>query len=304
MKLSVIIPCRNKQDNIQNVYNKLQKALEHIKYELLFIDNGSSDQTLEKLKELYEKDMQHIKILSFSRTFSFDAALVAGLEYATGEYTCFFDMTLEQDVLLDMFQYLEENASYDAVVMQYDGYPEKGIIPWLYQLGDKLCSFSLERNTSYCRMFRKNVKEAFLQCRENVRFTKGLFLWMGFPTKYLVMEQVYEKSPMKVHHVFKEILTYMISFTNKPFLIAKFLGKLSFLGAFLYLLVLLILAVGFSSPISIISILIILLCVFFGILFLLLGYIGDYLVTLHFEMKNRPKFIIKNKIGFEENTLL
>lgn len=304
MKLSVIIPCRNIQDKIDEIYNKLNKVLDALKYELLFIDNGSTDGTLEKLNALYDKDVQHIKILSFSRTFPLDAVFGAGLEYTTGDYTCFFDTTTKEEVVLEMYQYLEDNSSYDSVVMQYDGIQEKGVIPWLYQIGDKLCSFSLERNTSYSRMFRKNVKETLIQCNENIGHIKGLFLWMGFQTKYIIMDGVHNKVQITTSYVLKEIATYVVQFTNKPFRIANFLGKLSILGAFLYIFILLILNVGFGSPIQAISILFVLFGLFFGILFLLLGSIGSYLSSILFEIKNRPKFIIKRKIGFEEDTLL
>ena len=109
MKLSIIIPCKNEEGNIEELHNKISKTLKKIKYETIYIDDGSTDNTLNKLKELYKKDNKKVKVLSFSRNFKKEAAMLAGLQYATGEYTCIIDADLQQNpkYLLQMYNHLE-----------------------------------------------------------------------------------------------------------------------------------------------------------------------------------------------------
>ena len=119
MKLSIIIPCKNEEGNVQTLYQKLTESLNKIKYELIFIDDGSNDKTLEKLHIIFEQDMIHVKVLSFSRNFKKEAAILAGLKNAKGELTCIIDSDLQHNpkYILEMYDFLKENSNYDEVAM-------------------------------------------------------------------------------------------------------------------------------------------------------------------------------------------
>lgn len=314
MKLSIIIPCKNEEGNVNNLYEVVSKVLNKKKYELIYIDDGSSDNTLKELKKLYEKDMQHIKIISFSRNFMKEAAILAGLEASSGDYTCIIDGDLQQNpkYLLDMMDFLDKNEEYDEVAMvinkrttdsKFMAFCKK----MFYKTMNNLCEINLENAASDFRMFRKNVKEALISLSERNRFSKGLFSWIGFNIKYMPYE-VEPRNSGKSSFGFKASMKYAISgitaFSEKPLKIGICLGTLSLLSSFIYLIVLLIQVFCFNLEMNATYALIILVLFLFGIQFILLGIIGKYLGTINYEVRKRPTYIIKEKIGFDNETIL
>ncbi len=313
MKLSIIIPCKNEEGNIEDLFKKLNDTLKNIKYEAIFIDDGSTDKTLEKLHKLYEKDMQHVKVLSFSRNFRKEAAMLAGLEHATGEYTCFIDADLQQNpkYLIEMYEFLENNKNYDEVSMVMKNVNHKGIMNLgknaFYKLMNSLCDIKLESAASDFRMFRNNVKEAMISLSEKNRFTKGIFSWVGFNVKYLP----YEVEPRtsgnssfgfiaSVKYAFEGIL----AFSSKPLKLSTNLGILSLLASFIYFIVVLIQVLALGYKMNAVYALIILMLFMFGIQFILLGVIGAYISNINAEVKNRPVYIVKEKLGFSDKGIL
>ena len=120
MKLSIIIPCKNEEGNVLELYNKIKDTLGKVKYEMIYIDDGSTDKTLDILNSIYYKDKEHVRIISFSRNFKKEAAMFAGLTHAVGEYTCIVDGDLQQNpnYLLEMIDFLDNNKDYDEVAMR------------------------------------------------------------------------------------------------------------------------------------------------------------------------------------------
>lgn len=313
MKLSIIIPCKNEEGNIEDLFKKLNDTLKNIKYEAIFIDDGSTDKTLEKLHKLYDKDMQHVKVLSFSRNFRKEAAMLAGLEHATGEYTCFIDADLQQNpkYLIEMYEFLENNKDYDEVSMVMKNINHKGIMNLgknaFYKLMNSLCDIKLESAASDFRMFRTNVKEAMISLSEKNRFTKGIFSWVGFNVKYLP----YEVEPRtsgnssfgfiaSVKYAFEGIL----AFSSKPLKLSTNLGILSILASFIYLIVVLVQVLALGYKLNAVYALIILMLFMFGIQFILLGVVGAYISNINTEVKNRPVYIVKEKLGFSDKGIL
>lgn len=313
MKLSIIIPCKNEEGNIEDLFKKLNDTLKNIKYEAIFIDDGSTDKTLEKLHKLYDKDMQHVKVLSFSRNFRKEAAMLAGLEHATGEYTCFIDADLQQNpkYLIEMYEFLENNKDYDEVSMVMKNINHKGIMNLgknaFYKLMNSLCDIKLESAASDFRMFRTNVKEAMISLSEKNRFTKGIFSWVGFNVKYLP----YEVEPRtsgnssfgfiaSVKYAFEGIL----AFSSKPLKLSTNLGILSILASFIYLIVVLVQVLALGYKMNAVYALIILMLFMFGIQFILLGVVGAYISNINTEVKNRPVYIVKEKLGFSDKGIL
>lgn len=314
MKLSVIIPCMNEEGNVQGLYNKLSDTLKGKKFELIFIDDGSKDKTMDKLHEIYNKDSIHVKVLSFSRNFKKEAAMLAGLEHATGEYTCIIDGDLQQNpgYLLDMINFLDENDDYDevAMVMEDRSY-YSGFMAFckktFYNLIDKLSEVHFENGASDFRMFRKNVRESVVSLAEKNRFSKGIFAWVGFKVKYMPYK-VEPRTSGKSSFDFKNSLLYAIdgilAFSTKPLVYSIKCGILTLIAAIIYLIILIVKACIGNFAFTAIHALILLLLILFGILFIILGIVGLYFAKAYVEIKNRPVYIVKEKLGFNEETIL
>lgn len=314
MKLSIIIPCKNEEDNIFDLYKKISEALGKIKYEIIFIDDGSKDKTLKKLKDIYEKDMLHIKIISFSRNFKKEAAMLAGLEHSCGEYTCIIDGDLQQNpnYLIKMLDFLDNNPDYDEVAMVMNKRKNENAFmafckKCFYKLIDAISDVHFENAASDFRMFRKNVRDAILSLPERNRFSKGIFAWVGFNVKYLPYEVEKRKSG-KSSFGFIASLKYALegifAFSTKPLSFAIWLGVLLLFSSFIYLIVIIVKFVKGLILLKSISILIWLVLMLFGIQFILIGLVGQYLAKAYWEIKGRPVYIIKEKIGFDEKTIL
>lgn len=304
MKLSIIIPCKNEEGNVEKLSIKFKEILKNIKYEIIFIDDGSTDNTLIKLKEIYDKDKEHIKILSFSRNFKKEAAMLAGLKHATGKYTCIIDGDLQQNpkYLLEMMKFLDKNKDYDEVAMAMQNRNEENrVMSFLkkcfYKLINKLSDTYFEENVSDFRMFRENVKVSIMSLKEVNRFSKGIFSYVGFNVKYMPYE-VEKRNSGKTSFGFINSLKYalngIIDFSTKPLKISMILGIILILFSLMYMLLKI-------STIELQNIIIILLSLFSGLQFIFIGIIGIYIANIQMEVKNRPVYIIKEKIGFKEN---
>ena len=314
MKLSVIIPCKNEEGNVEDLYKSINNTLNKIKYEVIFIDDGSTDNTFSKLNELYEKDAKHVKVISFSRNFQKEAAMYAGLTHASGEYTCILDGDMQQNpkYLLDMMNFLDSNKEYDEVAMVMENRKvDNGFMKIckniFYKLIDSLSEVHFENAASDFRMFRKNVRDAVLSLSEKCRFSKGIFAWVGFNVKYIPYD-VEERKAGTSSFNFKNSMAYAIdgilAFSFKPLKIAFTCGILSILAFLMYLIVLLVQVIGFNLSFTIGHVIVLLLLFFFGIQFILIGILGEYIAKINHEVKNRPIYVIKEKLGFNGETIL
>lgn len=314
MKLSVIIPCKNEEDNVENLYNAINGTLGKIKYEAIFINDGSTDGTMDKLKELYEKDDKHIKVISFSRNFRKEAAMLAGLKHASGEYTAIIDGDLQQnpDYLLEMIDVLDKEHDYDEVAMVMSERTEDSKIMAFfknafYNTMNKLCDVKLENAASDFRMFRKNVRDSILSLSEKNRFSKGIFAWIGFNVKYLPYK-VEPRRSGKSSFGFKASMKYAIegilAFSQKPLKWATNTGIFTLFVDLVYLIVMIILNCNGVKAWSSMDIILLVMLLFFGIQFIFIGILGTYLSTINNEVKNRPVYLIREKLGFNDETIL
>lgn len=304
MKLSIIIPCKNEEGNVKKLYTSLNDFLEKIDYEIIFIDDGSTDNTILKLKELYMKDKNHIKILSFSRNFRKDAAILAGLENASGMYTCIIDGDLQQHpkYLLDMINFLDNNSDYDEVAMVMKDRSKEGKVlsickKLFYKSMNKLSDIHFQESASDFRMFRKNVKDAIISLKEKNRFSKGIFSWVGFKVKYMTYD-VEARNSGKSSFGFISSLKYalagILDFSYKPL-------KLSLVFGIFILLMFAIYFMFVINNVNLDNLIIILLLLFSGMQFIFIGIIGLYISNIQNEVKSRPVYIVKEKIGFKED---
>ena len=264
---------------------------------------------LDKLKGLYKKDSKKVKVLSFSRNFKKEAAMLAGLEHSNGEYTCIIDGDLQQNpkYLLEMYNYLEENQDYDVVAMvAEENEADSKIVSYckkkFYHIISKQSNLDIRTAASDFRMFRNNVKNALISLREENRFTKGMFAWVGFKTKYMdykVNSRKNGSTSFDIKSLFFYALNGIFGFSYKPLNLSIKLGILSIIAAFIYLVVVLIQTLFLNVTMKATYALIILVLLLFGIQFILIG-----IALINEEVKNRPIYIVKEKLGFSNETIL
>jgi len=313
MKLSIIIPACNEEENIDTIYNNIKTIFEEINYEILFIDDGSSDKTMKVLESIFKKDKEHIRVISFSRNFGKDAAIYAGLEHATGEYTCIIDADMEQNpkYLAKMIKFLEENPEYDQVAMTIKKRKNGSIIKkfgskMFYKFINCLSDIKFEKDASDFRMFRMNVKDAILSMPEVNRFSKGIFNWIGFNTKYMEYE-VGTRTKGKTKFNLRRSIAYafdgIVGFSVKPLKIATFLGTLTSICGFIYLIYVVIKTLVLGADTPGFATIICLILFLGGIQLISIGILGEYISKMFVETKERPIYIAKKKLGFESDIL-
>lgn len=313
MKLNVIIPCYNEDGNILIFHEKISEVLKEIKYRLIFINDGSSDKTEEKLVSLYNKDKNHIRIINFSRNFGKEAAMYAGLIHSNAEYTCILDADLQHNpnYLLKMIDILDNNPEYDQVCMinkkrTNEIFLAKILKKLFYKIINKISDTEFKTGASDFRMFRKNVVEAINSLKENNRFSKGIFSWVGFNTKYIpysVEKRYSGKSKFNIIKSFKYAWHGILNFSIQPLKLATRIGTIISSCSFIYLIYIFIDTLITGSKVPGYPSLICIILLLGGLNLLAIGILGEYISKMYLEVKNRPIYVAKNKIGFDDEIL-
>ena len=313
MKLSIIIPALNEEGNIDAVYKNIKNLFSTISYEIIFVNDGSTDKTYKVMESIYKGDKTHVRVINFSRNFGKDAAIYAGLEYALGEYTAIIDADMEQDpkYLIEMLSFLEKNPEYDQVAMSIEerisGSKFKKIgSKQFYKLINKLSDTKFDNDVSDFRMFRSYVKEAILSLKEKNRFSKGIFNWIGFNTKimkYKVNKRLSGKTKFNTKKLVKYAIDGITNYSTRPLRFATVLGFITSGAGFIYLLYVIIktLIAGIDTPGF--ATIVCLILFIGGIQLIAIGILGEYLSRTFIETKERPIYIAKNKLGFDEDIL-
>lgn len=313
MKLSIIIPAMNEEENIDTIYNTIKTVFENINYEVIFIDDGSKDKTFKVLESVYKKDRDHVKVIGFSRNFGKDAAIYAGLESAVGEYTAIIDADMEQNpsYLLKMMTFLDNNVDYDQVAMKVKERKSGSAIKrfgakMFYKVMNILSDNKFLNDASDFRMFRSNVREALLSLPEKTRFSKGIFAWIGFNTKvmeYEVGTRTKGKTKFNFMASVKYAINGIIGFSVKPLRLATIFGMITSISGFIYLLYVIIktVLIGIETPGF--ATIVCLILLIGGIQLLTIGILGEYLAKTFLEAKNRPVYVARKKLGMDEDIL-
>lgn len=314
MKLSIIVPTYNEEGNIETLYNKITKTCENIKYEIIFINDGSTDKSLSKIENLYNKDKKHIKIINFSRNFGKEAAMIAGLKHSSGEYTVIIDCDLQQNpkYLIPMLNHLESHPNTDQIAMVMKNRKKESFMSrWrkntFYWIINHLSDVQFINGASDFRMFRRNVVDAICEINETNRFSKGIFSWIGFNTEYMYyeVEKRYSgKTKFKTKDQVKYAIEGIINFSNTPLKLAKITGSCFSLVAFIYLIYLIIKTLILGKDIPGYASTLCAILFIGGIQLLIIGIICEYIGKSYTEIKRRPIYICKNKKGFKDNSLL
>lgn len=313
MKLSLVIPCYNEENNVFVFFSEVKKVFSEcdFSYEFIFVNDGSRDNTQNNLKKLVsENQNSKIKVVNLSRNFGKEAAVFTGLKYAEGELTCIIDADLQQrpETVLKMMKLLDDDT--DCVAAFQDKRHEGKVLTFFknsfYKIINGFSDIEFVNGASDFRLFRKNVRDALLSMPEYYRFSKGLFSWVGFNTKYMPYEAGARHdgvSTWSFKKLFKYAVDGIVSFTTTPLKIAMHLGAASSLAAFLYALFVIIKRLAFGVEVKGYATIVVLILLLGGIQLICLGVIGEYLAKVFVQGKNRPISIVKDVIktkGSEE----
>jgi len=313
MKLNVIIPCYNEEGNVELLQKKLAEALGETDYRLIFINDGSKDNTYKKLKEVYEKNPNSVQVINFSRNFGKDAAIFAGLEATDADYSVIIDGDLQQNpkYLLDMMDYLDNHEDIDIVAMVNKDRLKEGFITKFFKWGfytfmNMISDVKLAKGVSDFRMFRRNVVEAICSLPENNRFSKGIFSWIGFEThvmEYKVEARNAGKAYFNFSNQWKYAFRGIISFSVKPLRLATILGFIFAFVAFIYMIFILVETLINGSSVPGFPTLLTAILFLGGVQLMAIGLLGEYMSRTYLETKKRPVYIAKSKLGFNEDLL-
>ena len=309
-KVSMIVPCYNEEDNVELFLKEAIKAYKGSSYklEIVFIDDGSKDKTLNNLKKLLDKDECEIKVISFSRNFGKEAAIYAGLKYVTGDYTVIIDADLQQSpsLTLDMANYIDKG--YDCVCCYQEQRIEGKFMSYIkglfYKTMSSVSEVELRQDASDFRMFNNKVKDTLLEMKESNRFSKGLFSWIGFNTKYIpyvALERKNGKSKWSFFKLLKYGISGIISFSTMPLKIATYSGLTLSFVSFIYLFVIIIQKLFYEISIPGYPTVVCCILLIGGFQLFCIGIIGEYLGRTYIETKNRPIYIVREELTNEEN---
>ncbi len=307
MKLSLIVPCYNEQDNILPFFQETVRAFQEMpkeihSFEMIFVNDGSSDLTSKKLKELFKSYSSVVSVVEFSRNFGKEAAMLAGLRHADGDFVTIIDADLQQkpEIVVKMVKHLLENESCDMVAAYQSERIEGKFMSFMKKCFYKCINVTSETEffpgASDFRTFRKRVAEAILSLPEYYRFSKGIFSWIGFETYYMpyvAEERLSGTSKWSFFKSLKYAIDGIIAFTTLPLKIATGVGIFTFLASILYMFVVIIQKLFFGIDVPGYATIIVLILLLGGLQLLLLGVVGEYLARTYIQGKNRPIYIEK-----------
>ncbi|MGL4848762.1 MAG: glycosyltransferase family 2 protein [Clostridium sp.] len=302
--ISIIVPCYNEEESIPLFYDaikKLELDMDYVDFEFLFINDGSKDSTLLKLKELSAKDSS-VRFISFSRNFGKEAAMFAGLENSTGDYCVAIDVDLQHPpkLIKEMYKIIcEEN--FDCVATRRLDRKGEPVIrsffsKQFYKIINKISDTHIVEGATDYRLMKRSMVDAILNVKEYNRFSKGIFEWVGFDTKWIPIQNE-ERQAGSTSWSFWSLLKYsmegFLAYTTTPLLISSFLGVFLFICSTLYGLFIVCKTLIFGSPISGWPTIVCLILFMSGIQLLCIGILGQYLSKTYLETKKRPVYIIK-----------
>lgn len=313
MRLSLIVPSYNEEENVRPFYETVKAVFEReaYEYEIIFVNDGSKDGTLKEMKKLYKEDNRHISVISFSRNFGKEAAILAGMRRSTGDYVTLIDADLQQrpEIVRDMVEFLEKHEEYDCVAAYQEKRRENRVLKLFkklfYRIMDTTSDVRFVDGASDFRTFRKQMVETIIALPEYFRFSKGIFSWVGYET-YYIPYQVEERNAGKSKWSFIGLVRYaiegFISFSTFPLKIATFLGAIASCCSGIYLIVVIVEKLLYDIDIPGYPTIIGLILLIGGIQLLILGIMGEYLSRIYVEGKKRPIYIEKEVLigGKEE----
>ncbi len=304
--ISIVVPCFNEEDAIPIFYKETLSVLKSMKlssYEFVFVDDGSSDMTLEVLHELSQKDST-VHFVSFSRNFGKESALYAGLTKASGDYVSVMDVDLQDppSLLPQMLEALQKE-NYDCAatrrVTRKNEPPVRSFFARrFYKIMARLSDVPVVDGARDFRLMTRQYKDAVLSLIERNRFTKGIFPWVGFKTKWFEYENI-ERVAGKTKWSFWKLFLYsidgIIGFSTKPLAFSAIAGVLSIFLAFILIIFIAIRRIAFGDPVQGWASLVCFITFFAGVQLFCTGICGLYISKIYTEVKKRPIYIVKEE---------
>ena len=307
MKLSLVVPCYNEEGNVELFTNAIEKTFKDsiYDYEIIFINDGSKDNTMNKLRKIADESSQNIKVINFSRNFGKESGIYAGLKNSSGEYVCIIDADLQQrpEYVKKMVEILDNHQEYDSVVAYQEQRKEGGFLTFckdtFYRLINKMSEIEFVRGASDFRTLRRSMVDAILEMKEYYRFSKGIFSWVGFNNYYMpydVADRNAGTTKWSFWKLFKYAIDGIVSFTTVPLRLATISGVVVSLLSLIYLIIVVVQKLFFSIALPGYATIVVLILLLGGIQLLCIGIIGEYLARTYVETKRRPIYIAKEVI--------
>ncbi|MDP4089335.1 MAG: glycosyltransferase family 2 protein [Bacillota bacterium] len=305
--LTVVVPCYNEQEAMPIFYNEIIKVSDKMKdlvdFEIIFVDDGSKDGTIRVARHMNSIDSR-VKYISFSRNFGKEAAMYAGLEKAHGDYVAIMDVDLQDppELLLDMYQYIT-NEGYDCVATRR--ITRKGEPPIrsffsrrFYSLINRISKTEIVDGARDYRLMTRQMAQSILSLKEYNRFSKGIFSWVGFNTKWLEYENV-KRVAGETKWSFWKLLLYsldgIVAFSTTPLAIASLMGILLCVIAFIFICIIVSKTLIWGDPVAGYPSMICAIIFIGGIQLFCMGILGQYVSKTYLETKNRPIYILKEE---------
>ena len=311
MKLSLVVPCYNEQDNVAVFLEETMAAFDGCgyDYEIVFVNDGSRDNTLSELRKLFKAQKCPVKVVSFSRNFGKESAIYAGMEHAKGEYISIIDADLQQrpEIVRDMVSTLDQKPQYDVVAAYQDRRGEGKVLSFFkkcfYSIINKLSNVKLRSDASDFRTFRRCVAESMLSLDEYHRFSKGIFAWVGYETcfiPYTACERRSGTTKWSFRKLFRYALDGIVGYSTAPLHLATLLGSVVGAVAVLYLVVVLLEKAIWGIAIPGYATIIVLILALGSMQLFCIGIIGEYVGKTFEQSKHRPVYIAREVLDYEE----
>ena len=312
MKLSLVVPCYNEEENVAAFQEAAIEAFRGCGYdfEIVFVNDGSKDHTLEQLHRLFALQSCPVKVVSFSRNFGKESAIYAGMAQAEGEYISLIDADLQQrpEIVRDMVDILEKQPEYDVVAAYQDRRGEGKVLSFFkksfYSIINKLSSVKLKSDASDFRTFRRAVAQDILALQEYHRFSKGIFAWVGYNTcfiPYTACERRAGTTKWSFRKLFRYALDGIVGYSTAPLQLATLLGGMTGVAALVYLLVVLIQKLVWGIDVPGYATIIVLILFLGSMQLFCIGIIGEYVGKTFEQSKNRPIYIAKEILTYEDS---
>lgn len=310
-KISVVVPCYNEEEALPVYYKEMCRVMEKMKevvFELIFVDDGSSDATLGIMKDLNEKDSR-CRYLSFSRNFGKEAAIYAGLKASEGNYVALMDVDLQDPpaLLPEMYEILQEDGYDNVATKRATRTGEPRIRSFLsesfYKFVNAISKTEIVDGARDYRLMKRKMVQAVLEMSEYNRFSKGIFGWVGFRTKWLEYDNI-ERSAgttkWSLWKLFKYSVEGITGFSVAPLSLASVVGVLFCVLSFIMIAVIIVRTLVWGDPVSGWPSLACIIFMVSGVQLLCTGIVGEYLSKTYLETKKRPIFILKDSSDEKE----
>ncbi len=305
MKLSLIVPCYNEENNVSCFFEACENAFKGKtdSYEIIFINDGSRDNTWAELKKLHSLYGEKIKLINFSRNFGKESAMYAGFCHAEGDYVTVIDADLQQrpEIAWEMVDFLESHDEYDCVAAFQEKRNEGKFLSFckkcFYKIINKISDIDFKSGASDFRTFRKKMADSIVRMNEYYRFSKGIFSWVGFNTYYMPY-RAEERNAGNTSWSFIKLTKYAIngfvSFSTFPLKVSAVLGSVISAFSLIYMIVIIIQKLFFGINVEGYATIVVLILLLGGIQLVSLGVIGEYISHIYIEGKKRPIYIEKD----------